>query len=62
MEHYLILAQYTKSKKNLWWLSSDNYSWKKGQKRFISGTTTEVKILDVISITDEQYDNLNIKY
>lgn len=54
---YLILAQYTKSKKKLWWVSATNYLWKKGSKTFLSGTTTEVEIIDILEITDEQFEN-----
>ena len=51
---YLILAQYVKSGKKTWWISSVSYLWKKGTTQFVSGTTTEVKIIDIIEITEEQ--------
>lgn len=55
---YLILAQYTKTGKSLWWCSSDNYTWKKGNTCFISGTTTQVKILDVLEISEDRFNEL----
>lgn len=51
MNKYLILAQYTKSKKNIWWDSSDDYNyWRPGKKVFLPGTTTEVEIIASINM------------
>ena len=48
---YLILAEYVKSGKNTWWYSNTLELWEIGRIQYISGTTTEVKIIDIIELT-----------
>lgn len=55
----LVLAEYVKTGKKLWWTSATYELWQKGKTQLISGTTTEVKIIDIIEVTDDQWKILN---
>jgi hypothetical protein len=48
---FLILAEYVKSGKKLWWNSSVNDIWKKDTTAFLPGSLTKVKIIDVIDLS-----------
>jgi hypothetical protein len=47
---YLVLAEYVKSGKRLWWNSSVNDIWKKDTITFLPGSITQVKIVDIVDM------------
>lgn len=60
MNKFLVLAKYVKSGKKLWWLSTTEWLWKPGERTLMSGTTTEIIILSVMKITDEEYKKIDV--
>lgn len=62
MKYYIVLAQYIKTGKKIWWFSSVQWEWQAGQKVFLPGTTTEVKILNVIEASKETVETTTNNY